>query len=168
MNKERGHRRLGHDLARASALICCLLVAGCGTQPAESAAPAAQAVRSEKMSSTQEVLKRHQDTFGKSDLEGVLADYAPDAVMFTPNGPVKGAAALRPVFQQLFAEWGKPGTKFELKQETVDGHHAYMFWNAETADNIYEAGQDAFVVLNGKIVAHFFSAKITPKATKKP
>ena len=65
-------------------------------------------------------------------------------------------------------EWGKPGTKFELKQETVDGNHAYMFWNAETADNIYEAGQDAFVVLNGKIVAHFFSAKITPKAAKKP
>jgi ketosteroid isomerase-like protein len=120
------------------------------------------------MSSTQEILKRHQQTFGASDLEGVLADYAPDAVMFTPNGPVKGTAALRPVFQTLFAEWGKPGTTFEMKQETVDANYAYTFWNAETADNMYEAGQDAFVVNNGKIVAHFFSAKITPKAPKKP
>ena len=115
------------------------------------------------MSSTADVLKHHQETFGKSDLEGVLADYAPDAVMFTPNGPVKGTEALRKTFQTLFVEWSKPGLKFEMKQQTVDGDHAYMFWSAETADNIYEAGSDAFTVKEGKIVAHFFSAKITPK-----
>jgi hypothetical protein len=33
-----------------------------------------------------------------------------------------------------------------------------------TADNRYEGAMDAFVVENGKIVAHFFSGKITPKA----
>jgi len=119
------------------------------------------------MSSTQEVLDRHMKTFGSQDVPGVLADYATDAVMFTPNGPVKGQAALKPVFEGLFAEWGKPGVKFELKQQTVDGSNAYIFWNAETADNVYEAGMDAFVVTNGKIVAHFFSAKITPKTAQK-
>ncbi len=31
-------------------------------------------------------------TFGSQDMVGVMADYAPDAVMFTPNGPVKGYA----------------------------------------------------------------------------
>ena len=36
-----------------------------------------------------------------------------------------------------------------------------MFCNAEAADNVYEAGQDAFVVNNGKIVAQFFSTKVT-------
>ena len=113
--------------------------------------------------STADVLAHHQKTFGASDLDGVLEDYAPDAVMFTPGGPVKGTDALRKTFQTLFAEWGKPGVKFEMKQQTVEGAYAYMFWNAETADNLYEAGQDAFVVENGKIVAHFFSAKITPK-----
>jgi len=147
-------------------LGCSLLAFGCGSQPATS--EAAQPQGSDTMSSTQEILKRHQQTFGASDVPGVLADYADDAVMFTPNGPVKGKAALRPVFEGLFAEWGKPGTKFEMKQETVIGNWAYTFWNAETADNLYEAGQDAFVVSNGKIVAHFFSAKITAKAGKKP
>ena len=29
-------------------------------------------------------------TFGKQDMAGVMADYAPDAVMFTPNGAVRG------------------------------------------------------------------------------
>jgi len=112
---------------------------------------------------TEEVLKRHQATFGASDVEGTLADYAADAVVFTPNGIVRGTEELRAMFEGLFAEWSKPGTTFEMVQELVDGNYAYMFWNAETADNTYEAGQDAFVILNGKIVAHFFSAKITPK-----
>jgi len=115
------------------------------------------------VSSTAEVLARHQKTFGASDVEGVLADYAPDAIMFTPTGPIKGTDALRKTFQTLLAEWGKPGTKFEMKQQTVEGPWAYTFWSAETADNVYEAGTDAFVVTNGKIVSHFFSAKITPK-----
>ena len=113
--------------------------------------------------STADVLAHHQKTFGASDLDGVLSDYAADAVMFTPTGPIKGTDALRKMFQTLFAEWGKPGLKFEMKNQTVDGPYAYMHWNAETADNVYEAGTDAFVVQNGKIAAHFFSAKITPK-----
>jgi ketosteroid isomerase-like protein len=115
------------------------------------------------MSSTKEVLDRHMKTFGSQDLAGVLADYADDAVMFSPQGMVTGKAALGPVFTTIFAEWGKPGVKFDLRQNLVHGKHAYIFWDAETADNLYEGGQDAFVVENGKIVAHFFSAKITPK-----
>ena len=119
-------------------------------------------------STTQEVLDRHMKTFGSQDVPGVLADYAEDAVMFTPNGPVKGKAALKPVFEGLFVEWGKPGVKFELKRQIVEGNVAVTYWDAETPDNIYESGSDAFVVTNGKIVSHVFSAKITPKAAAKP
>jgi len=104
-------------------------------------------------------------TFGNRDMAGILADYAPDAVMFTPGGPIRGTEALRKGFEQLFAEWGKPGVKFTLNQRTVEGNNAYIFWDAETADNLYEGAMDAFVVEHGKITAHFFSGKITPKAT---
>jgi ketosteroid isomerase-like protein len=142
-----------------------LAVGACSSPPAAAPAPAAETAKAPAapVSSTADVLAHHQKTFGASDVEGVLADYAPDAIMFTPGGPVRGTDALRKTFQTLFAEWGKPGTTFEMKQQTVDGDHAYTFWNAETADNKYEAGSDAFVVHNGKIVAHFFSAKITAK-----
>lgn len=119
-------------------------------------------------SATRDVLTRHQQAFGSSDIEAMLAGYAPDAVMFTPNGPVRGVDALRPVFEGLFAEWGKPTTKFTMKQEIVDGEYAYMFWDAETDDNLYEAGMDAFVIRDGRKIAHFFSAKITPKAKPAP
>ena len=115
------------------------------------------------MTATNDVLDRHMATFGKQDMAGILADYAADAVMFTPGGPVRGTEALRKGFEQLFAEWGKPGVTFTLKQRTVEGKNAYIFWDAETADNVYEGAMDAFVVENGKIVAHFFSGKITAK-----
>ena len=41
------------------------------------------------MTLTNEVLDRHMATFGKQDTAGVMADYAPDAVMFRPNGAVQ-------------------------------------------------------------------------------
>jgi len=157
--------RAGHGVL-ALVLAGGMVAAGCGVSQAP--APAAQpAEGSGNVTVTNEVLDRHMKTFGSQDVPGVLADYASDAVMFTPNGPVRGTDALRSTFEQLFAEWGKPGVTFTLKQRIVDGKNAYIFWDAETPDNLYEGAMDAFVVENGKIVAHFFSGKITPKATGK-
>ena len=151
---------------RGVILMCfCLQLAACAAQqPASttsSAAPAGGGTVS--VSSTSDVLERHMKTFGANDLEGVLADYAPNAVMYTPGGAVKGSEALRKQFQAVLAEWGKPGVKFDLKQKLVEGEGAYTYWNAETADNIYEGATDSFVVRDGKIVEHFFAGKITPK-----
>jgi ketosteroid isomerase-like protein len=137
------------------------------SQPAGQNPPPASTAPAAPVATTAEILARHQKTFGESDLAGVLADYAPDATMFTPGGPVKGTEELRKTFQTLFAEWGKPGLKFEMKKEIVEGPYAYMFWNAETADNVYEGATDAFVIQNGKIVAHFFAGKITAKTPAK-
>jgi ketosteroid isomerase-like protein len=137
-----------------------LAVAGCA--PSEPA-PAAPSVQETNAMTTAEVLATHMDAFGKGDMDAMLGGYADDAVMFTPNGTIQGKEALRPVFTALFAEWGKPTTKFTLKQNLVSGEHAYIFWDAETDDNIYEGGMDAFTIRDGKKVAHFFSAKITPK-----
>ena len=148
------------------ALAGGMLAAACGSsQPAASAPPAGQ--ESANVTVTNEVLDRHMKTFGSQDLAGVMADYAADAVMFTPGGPVKGTDALKAGFVQLFAEWAKPGVKFTLKQRIVEGKNAYIFWDAETADNLYEGAMDAFVVENGKIVAHFFSGKIRRKPPRR-
>ena len=115
------------------------------------------------MSSTKEVLEHHKKCFGEGDLTGILSDYAPEAVLFTPDGPLKGSDAIRPLFQAMFAEFGKPGAAFSMTQESVEGDYAYILWKAETADNVYEVGTDTFVVRDGKIVAQSFAAKIAPK-----
>ena len=67
------------------------------------------------MASTTDVLDHHLKCFGAGDLKGTLSDYAPGAVLFTPNGPLRGTAAISSLFQALFAEFGKPGATFSMK-----------------------------------------------------
>jgi hypothetical protein len=50
-----------------------------------------------------------------------------------------------------------------MKQQFVEGEHAYIVWAAETAENVYELGTDTFLVQNGKIVAQSFTSKTSPK-----
>ena len=112
---------------------------------------------------TRDVLDHHLKCFGAGDLQGILSDYAPDAVLFTQNGPLRGGDAIRPLFEKMIAEFGKPGTSFSMKQYFVVGDYAYILWNAETVDNLYELGTDTFIVRDGKIVAQSFTGKISPK-----
>jgi hypothetical protein len=51
------------------------------------------------------------------------------------SGPLKGIDAIRPLFQALIWEFGKPGASFDLQHRTTDGEHGYIVWSAETADN---------------------------------
>ena len=107
-----------------------------------------------QMASTKEVLEHHLKCFAEGDLEGIL----------------KGAEAIRLLFQAMVAEFGKrratvefgkPGATFSIKQQFVEGDYAYILWSAETVDNVYEMG--TFVVRDGKIVAQSFTGKVTPK-----
>jgi ketosteroid isomerase-like protein len=115
------------------------------------------------MKTTKEIIDHHLKAFSEHDLRGVLSDYAPSAVFFTQNGPLRGPEAIRPVFEKMFAEFGKPGARFNMKQQLVEGDNAYIVWNAETADNVYELGTDTFVVRDGKIVAQSYTSKVAPK-----
>ena len=115
------------------------------------------------MASTKDVIDHHLTAFGAGDLDEVMSDYASDAVMFMPDTTVKGSAAIRPIFQAMFAEFAKPGATFELLHQAFDGEYCYQRWRAETADNLYDAATDSFVVHAGQIVAQSFNAVITPK-----
>jgi ketosteroid isomerase-like protein len=119
--------------------------------------------------STRDVLERHLKCLDAGDLEGLLADYAPEVVVFRPlgflgaGGVAKGLTEIHPVFAALLAEFAQPGTRFEMRQQEIEGDYAYIVWEAETADNIYEIGSDTFVAKDGKIVFQSFAGKIVPK-----
>jgi ketosteroid isomerase-like protein len=115
------------------------------------------------MASTKDVVDRHLKCFDECDIEGILSDYAPGAVLFTADGLLRGIEAIRPLFEAMVAEFGKPGATFNMKQQFVEDEYAYILWTAETADNVYELGTDTFVVRDGKIVAQSFTGKVTPK-----
>ena len=116
------------------------------------------------MLSTNEVVDRHLGFFGKGDLKGLLSDFAPGAVLFTPDGPLRGIDAIRPFYEALIGEFGKPGSAFRLTRQSVEGDHAYILWTAESADNVYELATDTFVVKDGRIVAQSFAGKIASKS----
>ena len=113
--------------------------------------------------STRDVFDHHVRCFGEGDLDGILADYSANAILFTPNGPLKGTDAIRPFFEALLAEFGQPGTAFSMNVVSIEGEFAYCLWTAATADNVYELGTDTLVVREGRIVAQSFAGKITPK-----
>jgi len=115
------------------------------------------------MPTTQDILNQHLKSFSENNLNGVLADYSPDAVFFIPGTALKGPDAIKPFFENLLAEFAKPGASFSMRHQCIEGEYAYILWSAETAENTYEAATDTFVVRDGKIVAQSFAATITPK-----
>ena len=119
------------------------------------------------MISTRNVLDHHLESFALRDLDGVLADYSPDAVLFTSAGPLRGIDAIRPLFETMLAEFSRPGAMFHLEHQAIVGDYGYIFWTAETADNVYELGTDTFVVRDGKIVAQSFTGRTTPKGERR-
>jgi ketosteroid isomerase-like protein len=118
------------------------------------------------MASTKEVLNHHLKAFDLGDLNVILSDYAPDAVLFTKDRALKGIDEIRPLFEALIAEFAKPGATFNMQQQLVEGDYAYILWTAKTAENVYELATDTFVVREGKIVAQSFTGKITPRGWK--
>jgi ketosteroid isomerase-like protein len=115
------------------------------------------------MMSTSDVLDRRLKSFAEHDIDGVLADYSSDSVLFVPAGPLKGRDAIKSFFEALVPEFAQPGSSFTMQQQTVDGDHAYIVWTAETVDNSYEFATDTFVIRNGKIIAQSFAANIKRK-----
>jgi hypothetical protein len=51
---------------------------------------------------------------------------------------------MRPLFQALIAEFGKPGAVFSMRQQSVEGDYAYILWTVETADNVLRGGHGHF------------------------
>ena len=95
-------------------------------------------------STTQAVVNHHLERFAALDLQGVVTDYAPDAVMIVPTGVLRGVHEITPLFQNLLAEFAKPGATFDLQQQVIEGDVAYIWWVAETPDKHVRA-RDRYV-----------------------
>ena len=113
--------------------------------------------------STKDVIENHIRSFREGNLEAVLDDFAPDAVLFTPSGTLRGRSEIKNLFQHLLDEFEELDASETVRTAIFDGEYAYLIWSGETAYNHYEFATDTFIVRNGKIVAQSFAAKITPK-----
>ncbi len=115
-------------------------------------------------SATQVVVDHHLASFFAHDLQGVVADCAPDAVRIVPTGVLRGMHEITPLLQGLFAECARPGATFHSQQQVIECEVAYIRWAADTADKTYQLGTDTFFVQHGRIVVQTFAFRATPRA----
>ncbi|MDS0281062.1 nuclear transport factor 2 family protein [Haloarcula onubensis] len=115
------------------------------------------------MSSTQSVLDHHLEMFGEGDLDGLMSDYADDAVFISADGTLEGRDEVRAMFADLLAEFDDPSVSFSLDEQVVRDEYAYIVWHAETPENVYEFASDTFEIRDGEIVAQTLAADVSPK-----
>ena len=113
--------------------------------------------------STEVVFARHLRAFQAGDVDALMADYAPDAVMCLPDQTAKGHAALRALWAQILPLFPPGQTQFEVLRQEVHGDCVYLAWRA-TSPRLDTAGAaDTFVFRNGKIVLQSFGGLLNVK-----
>jgi hypothetical protein len=106
------------------------------------------------MNSTQRVVENHIQRFREGDLDGVLEDFSPEAVVFTPSGTLKGKSEIKTLFQNMLEEFGKAGASETVRTAIFEGDYAYLIWSGETVDNNYEFATDTFVLFTFLRLSH--------------
>ena len=102
---------------------------------------------------TSEILNHHLTAFGNNDLMEIMKDYTEESEVLTPNGPLKGLAAIRKFFEEFFLAI-PTGSAFDMKQLTVTGHVGYIAWASESAVVKIPMGTDTFILEGDKIRLH--------------
>jgi ketosteroid isomerase-like protein len=103
------------------------------------------------------ILDRHVANMKSGNIEGILADYAPDTVIVTPAGMVSPSGVFvgkdaKKLFSVLAAPKNLPGNKtMETKYESLGPDTTRMTWVQFKGTKDQVSGYDVFVVRGGKI-----------------
>jgi ketosteroid isomerase-like protein len=97
----------------------------------------------------QEVFAHHAEALGAGDLEGIVADYAEDAVFISPAGVHRGQGGIRTAFTQLLAD--VPNADWTLKTQIYEGGVLFLEWAADAGATYADDGIDTFVFRDGLI-----------------
>jgi ketosteroid isomerase-like protein len=110
---------------------------------------------------TREVLNHHLTAFGGNDLDEILKDYTEDSQVLTPDGPLKGLAAIRGMFEDFFAKI-PTGSDFAMQQLSVVNNVAYIAWHSKSAVTTIPLGTDTFFLEGDKIRLHTVASYVAP------
>jgi ketosteroid isomerase-like protein len=113
--------------------------------------------------STQSTLAHHLQALNE-DIDSIMSDYAQDAVLLTPDGPVKGFERIRSHFGRFLDTAPRELVKaLTLIRQDIDGEVAYILWKADPSIAL---ATDTFVIRDGKIVAQTFAALTAAAANR--
>ena len=110
---------------------------------------------------TREVFERHVSHQLDGDLDKILADYAPDAVVVGPDGIGSGHDHIRKSYERVLPLL----SSLELTPSVqVQGEVLYLTFRAHRDGKDELVGTDTFVIRDGLIHIHTFYAT-TPSPT---
>ena len=97
----------------------------------------------------QEIFDHHVQALGAEDLDGIVSDYADDAIFVTPDGVLRGKDGVRQGFVKLIGD--VPGAQWELPTMIFADDVMLLEWKAESENVRVEDGIDTFVFRDGLI-----------------
>lgn len=110
----------------------------------------------------QEVFQHHVEVLGAEDLEGIVSDYADDAIFMTPDGVLRGRDGVRQGFEKLLGD--VPGASWELPTQLYEDDVLLLEWKATSPAARVEDGIDTFVFRDGLIRVQTVRYTLTPAA----
>ena len=108
----------------------------------------------------QEVFQHHAEALMAEDLDGIVADYADDAVFITPDGVLRGKEGVRQGFVKLIGDL--PGAKWQVPTTLFEDDILLIEWNARSAKVKADDGIDTFVFRDGLIRVQTVRYTLTP------
>ena len=97
----------------------------------------------------QEVFQHHAEVLIAGDLDGIVSDYADDALFITPDGVKHGKDGVREGFVKLLSD--VPEADWEVPTQIFEDDVLLIEWKAESENAKVEDGIDTFVFRDGMI-----------------
>ena len=112
---------------------------------------------------TQQVLENHMTAVDSGNLDAIMADYAANAVLLTPEGTCRGHVQIRPVWEQLLRDVFTKDANFTMVREAAEGEVAFIVWSLESGRVRIPLATDTYLVRSGKIIVQTYAAVIDAK-----
>src|ERR1700754_3212979 len=91
----------------------------------------------------QEIFAHHAEVLIAGDIDGIVSDYAEDAVFITPSGVRRGKDGVRAGFTELLSDL--PDAKWDVPTQIFEGDVLFIEWSAVSSATQARDGIDTFV-----------------------
>lgn len=108
----------------------------------------------------QEVFQHHAEVLIGGDLDGIVSDYADDAVFISPAGVKRGKDGVREAFTQLLQD--VPNAEWEVPTQIFEGDVLFIEWKATAANTKVTDGVDTFIFRDGEIALQTVRYTVQP------
>ncbi len=120
----------------------------------------------QKTRTAQEVLDHHVRVLADGLVDEVVDDYAPDAVILTSDGAVRGHEEITRFFANSVANVLPPSSAQVMLHKAVEGELAFIIWSAESPFYSFPFGTDTFIIRDGLIRQQTFAGVMVKKESK--